>query len=774
MIFFSLKKIARAIYAVVCVIALSSFYTVNVSADVISDIEFSVEQISKRADDIRKNYLGKSGFQGKYHVEERLIDGENFYRLKDYQRAAIIFMDIIESYPTHPSYPDALFYYADSLFLSRDYYGSRSWFEKFINEQQSSSADRFKTKVISRLVEIAIHLNDFTDIEKYFNMLGHSLDANAYYVKGKYYYFKGDMDAARDAFNMVSNNLELELKARYFAGVTLVKQERYEEALELYKSTLEKYKSSTIENITSSIQDVLDLINLGIGRLYFQKDFVENAAAAYQEVGRYSNYYDVALYEAAAVNMQAGNTILAERILEVLTLAMPDSPYVPKAKLLRGNLLLRAGRYQDAENVFDDTIEQFSPIQSSMDKMMDDTNDAGQFFNSLMDRSMNTLDISGMIPEEIVQWITEEPDVKRAYVVTQDLGAAKDNTQETERLLHLIEAVVSGSSPVHAVPMLRNAKRQALQMRNQLADLKNTLMVEIEKKAQEGDQKINELKKRRLEISGEISKLPSDEPSFKKMERESQAVYVSMRKELARQEVLLDRLDAMVVGLTRYIDKPEYSQELSADIMESYQGELERTKAGIVAKREEVEQLKNDVEEAKVQLGFGDDEVGEKALIEKQDALLSEYKQYSLGSLGVWGQKVARVEKTMDNTLLQVKELCTSIDLDASKKVSQIKEILVSERDHLLEYKTELMALNEEAEVVVTGVTKENFSTIRKDFHDLILKADLGIIDIAWLRKEEHKNRSILLNKERTQEIQNLNDEFSDVVNSAKGAAAGK
>ena len=62
---------------------------------------------------------------------------------------------------------------------------------------------------------------------------------------------------------------------------------------------------------------------------------------------------------------------------------------------------------------------------------------------------------------------------------------------------------------------------------------------------------------------------------------------------------------------------------------------------------------------------------------------------------------------------------------------------------------------------MVTGVARENFSGVRKRFHDLLLRADVGIIDIAWMRKEEHKARSIQLSKERMKEIQELDEEFA-------------
>ena len=113
---------------------IATLATVPTGADEIDAVEQEAREISELARGLGTRFLGTDGFKSKHYAEERLIDGENFYRLKDYQRAAIIFMDIIESYSGHAAYPDALFYFADSLFLSRDFYGARQWFNRLLDE----------------------------------------------------------------------------------------------------------------------------------------------------------------------------------------------------------------------------------------------------------------------------------------------------------------------------------------------------------------------------------------------------------------------------------------------------------------------------------------------------------------------------------------------------------------------------------------------------------------------------------------------------------------
>ena len=83
----------------------------------VSDLETAASQLSKLP-------LNRSELRSATYVEERLTDGELFYRLQDYVRASIIFTDIVENFPQHASYPDALFMLAESLFQAGDFLGA--------------------------------------------------------------------------------------------------------------------------------------------------------------------------------------------------------------------------------------------------------------------------------------------------------------------------------------------------------------------------------------------------------------------------------------------------------------------------------------------------------------------------------------------------------------------------------------------------------------------------------------------------------------------------
>jgi len=61
-------------------------------------------------------------------------------------------------------------------------------------------------------------------------------------------------------------------------------------------------------------------------------------------------------------------------------------------------------------------------------------------------------------------------------------------------------------------------------------------------------------------------------------------------------------------------------------------------------------------------------------------------------------------------------------------------------------------------------VTWQNFGRVQKRFYELVLKADVGRIDVSWAEREEHRMRVEMLTRERTRQVEALDQEFKEIV----------
>src|ERR1700693_2964576 len=99
------------------------------------------------------------------------------------------------------------------------------------------------------------------------------------------------------------------------------------------------------------------------------------AAAAYAKVDRTSPEFDTMLYELAWVYVRIGDVQRAERALEVLQVADPSSPYVGDGTLLRADLLLRAGAYDKALQLYEGVRTQYDPMRAKVESFLGSTKD---------------------------------------------------------------------------------------------------------------------------------------------------------------------------------------------------------------------------------------------------------------------------------------------------------------------------------------------------------------------------------------------------------------
>src|SRR3954471_16603043 len=152
-------------------------------------------------------------------AENRLIDAQVLYELKNYEAASIILFDVVEKYPNSSAYPEALFYLADSLYLKRDFLSSRRFFEKIIAR---GPVDPRYQESLQRLIELALHTGDYSPVDSYIEKLeklppGKQLPSVPY-VEGKYFFFRQNYARALEVLKTIGPEHVYYFHALYFVG----------------------------------------------------------------------------------------------------------------------------------------------------------------------------------------------------------------------------------------------------------------------------------------------------------------------------------------------------------------------------------------------------------------------------------------------------------------------------------------------------------------------------------------------------------------------------
>ena len=110
------------------------------------------------------------------------------------------------------------------------------------------------------------------------------------------------------------------------------------------------------------------------------------------------------------------------------------------------------------------------------------------------------------------------------------------------------------------------------------------------------------------------------------------------------------------------------------------------------------------------------------------------------------------------------------VDLIVAERVGHMRTVLNEETAKLVGYRTRLAEMEKDSEEVVGGITLENYRNVRKRFYDLVLRSDVGVIDVGWAVREEHRMRGETLSRQRSRDLKSLEDEFRDIMDQRESA----
>jgi tetratricopeptide (TPR) repeat protein len=399
-------------------------------------------------------------------AEERLANGELLYRTKDYSRAEVVFSEIMEEYPNTPNYPDALWLRGETYYATHEYLSARRDYRQLVDRGNEPRFSPYFGKALARLVDVCLRIGDVKGLDEVFAKLNQvppqQVDAGLNYAKGKAYYAIQDYSNAMSALQAVPNGTQYTHQARYFQGLVQMKlakpggttigaDGRPRQTPANYKTAIEQFRLVTVLPPDSDDhKHVIDLAWMAIGRLFYEMEQYQQASEAYAKVGRESPEFDTMLYELAWVYVRLGDVQRAERALEVLSIADPSSPYVGDGTLLRADLLLRAGAFDKALQLYEGVRAQYDPMRAKVDAFMEQTQDVRVFYDKLSQQQMDTLDQSEQLPPLAIRWAREAEDGPMAFAVIDDVNQCKTLIRQSNQLIDKLTALTEASNRARA------------------------------------------------------------------------------------------------------------------------------------------------------------------------------------------------------------------------------------------------------------------------------------------------------------------------------------
>ncbi|MCA9538806.1 MAG: tetratricopeptide repeat protein, partial [Myxococcales bacterium] len=406
-------------------------------------VQAELDALTTDVEALEPTYLAAAALERRYQFTARLSDGQLFFLTGDYDRAAMVLLDLVTnpSSQTHPAYRDALYYLAESLYLTRNYKASAGWFDHVA--ERGDPAQR--QHAVARQLEIALRLGDGPAAERALKrarvLLDSTADSTLRYAVGKYHFRTGDLAGAAEHFALIPPGSPDYSRARYFLGVIETAGRHFDAALAHFDAVIAS-PAVNGEADPTRLARVRDEALLARARIFYEQGRLGDAIGAYNQVPRDSSLFEQAMSESVWISIKEGAYDKALRKLEILLISQPDIRKGHEARLLRGKLLMMLGRHGEAIEAFEEVRREFEPMQQDMRDVTRAHADLEAHFNEVIGANIEEFDLDSFLPEEAAEFAGPDAEADRALQLVGDLAAEQRDVEDARRTLDRLDVAL--------------------------------------------------------------------------------------------------------------------------------------------------------------------------------------------------------------------------------------------------------------------------------------------------------------------------------------------
>lgn len=774
-----------ALAVVACLLAVSPAAVANVGADLLR-VEKQIELLEAKGQLVQQEYLQLQTVrtsQGKF--EERLNDGQALMLLKDYVRAAIVFHNLVEerAYRDLPGYPDALFNLGESLFFNKNYLDSRIYYRQVLEDPRSRP---YRRLAMVRLMQIALRLRDFDQVDGYHDRLiqeGGESSPEGEYLWGKTLFARDRLDAAGQAFGSLKPGQPYYLQARYFLGVVQVRRGELEPALAFFQDLVRQPVKSAKDAA------LIELAHLARGRLLHDLGREPEALDAFQAIEHTSPNFDDALFEICWTYVQQADKteqpeererwlLEAHRTLEILEVSTPDSTFVPRAHLLKGHILEKMGRFEDAAEVFASVSANYVSVRQELDDLVSSHDDPVQYFNEIAGRNLDSFDLSTYLPSVAVRWMSGQDEMGAALAIMKDLEAGRQFVVEARALLDKLDTLLASEKDrINLFPLLLDGAKRCIEVENARVIVESNLSrleerVVMDHVSAPERRAFDDARQAREEIERKLDGLPTTAQQTASREGRVRQRIESLEQSVYQSSIGLKGMKAQLTAMDEWIRQNTKSLAGREEAIRDFREEIRRGWAMANQLQAELDGLANQLVTEKARAGLdAESQSQEEALRERFTQALDKERKLAEqihDRLGVEGSaQIRRINQVrlrsakLSGLLKQVQaRLAVRVEEEARKLKAQAQ----TERTNLDAYETALAKLEKESENLAGEVAFGALEEVRDKFYRLVLDADVGVLDVAWSRKMETTRKISDLTRKQGAERKRLHEEFKGVL----------
>jgi TolA-binding protein len=653
--------------------------------------------------------------------DQRVLAAQVLLGLGRTDEATTLLLAVIFRWPQTLAARDATFALADALFEQHDYLSARAYYEKAVS---TFTGTKREERALVRLIDLALRSGDFQPVDGYLRLLATpgdtARDPVVAYVKAKVLYYRGHLDEAKRIFASIAPASAYSWPARYFIGTIMVKAGDLDGATSAYEGLLQTAAGGGRE------REIQDLARLALGRLSYERGRTERATIMYLSIATDSKVFTDGLYELGWTYIRSMDFPRAERAFERLLGLQPDGPQAPELKLLVANLRLRQGALGLARVAFTRVRDELEPTFQRLKAVIVRSQADPVFLELLTSRRLEDLDLATFVPSSARSWVRADPEIERLLTIARDVALAEKGVMELTDTLNRIEGVLTEVDRLDRL----------------------ALFPDLERARQGSTDALTELVAVRGPFSRRARRLvqPFLSESDAQLLDENAAERVVIERQLETRRSL-----AGVQAATTAAAGPRMEPLLAAMVrLETPTSTTETIEAWRATPPTEDASARAPRVAARLRQLSGQDLEVEQAALARAGA--AEHREADR-SLDI----VARADAAMDQLLT----LDARLDTEANVRMAAVKEVVVARHRDLVVARDKLEVVATDARSLGGGLAQVMYTRVADHLYDLIVRADVGLIDVAWGFKARRSAALQVLVTEKSLEERALEDQLA-------------
>lgn len=751
-----------------CVICVVLFSGTIAHAQNLDELVVKADGFDSALGRIEQRYLTPALLDKQFRLETRFNDARVAYFLKDYVRASIMFVAVVENPAVRQfdSYRESLYMLGDSLYRLRNTKAARSFFRQLV---ELGPGPYYQESVV-RLLEIASSTNDFEGVEELYSRLDSLQSVNPLisYMRGKALYRQKNYGDAREWFQRAATDPTHAFVARYYEGVAFAAQKMIAPAREVFLS-ITKSAPKTPED-----SNIVDLAYLALGRLAYEEGNFDAAVDYYLQLPRTSPSFDRALHELTWALISRGSDRAALRNVDILLLSNPKPTFVPEAKLLMGDLALRLGEHEQARAAYQGVIDTFLPVHRELTGFIANHDNLDTFFVDLVRRDLEGVQ-TDYLPPMVADWAAENKSMVSAKVLVQDNLMTQEEIDEAVSAIGEIEALLGSGSAVEAFPHITEGIAVGIETENQIIEVNERLLA-FERKHLESTMNADErarfeqLNQQFEQLKAQYASLPKNRAELRARQSKVGEKFSAMRRELDRVAYDIDTLRVNLHGIETYMRENPLDKMSSEDrrTFDEMRTEMHET---ILALDKQRAGLQRELDISRRDVGVGDQVATRESelrakyqqMLQQQSKFLDDLHARAPAEQRANLQRSAQARARLPIAATRLQNFFASMNEIVAERVVEVQKDLDMEYDVLMGYQQELDLLKGNSEETAAALALLNYQAVGLQFEEIILRGNVGLIDVGWKKKETVTTEINQLFENRASELQLLRDAFKDV-----------